>query len=189
MNMTAGKTTPGCFRPAHVTHRPGDHVVWTGEEAKRPAVVQSVNAAERIASVLLTDTRTIESLSVLELDPHGTSDLAAIVPHSTSEGLGVRRGDFVFIHRPGTTNGFEKPCVPRIGELEAWVREGPALDGQLTGWRKEMADIGTSIAARRVSEEVQECQIKLPTLGCGDFLWLGEVTNVKRPFILLPHCR
>lgn len=145
---------------------------------KRPAVVQSVNAAERTAVILLADTGAKELASVLELDPNGSSDSAAVIPQSASEGLGVRRGDFVFIHREGTTNGFEKPSVPKIGELEAWVREGPAVEGHLTGWRKEMADIGANIAKQRASEVIEKTQISHPIIGSGSPSWIGEVTDV-----------
>lgn len=147
---------------------------------KRHAIVQSVNAGDRTALILLTDTGKVELAPLLELDPHGTSEPLAVGPQSVPEGLGVRRGDFVFIHRSGTTNGLENPAVPRIGELEAWVSEGPVPDGQLLGWRKEMADIGADLAARCqcIPEGELECQISRPTLGTGCLSWLGEVTDV-----------
>ncbi|KAG5653348.1 hypothetical protein H0H81_000970 [Sphagnurus paluster] len=158
---------------------PGDHVVWKGDDRKRPAVVQSVNATDRTAEILLLDTGLVELASVLELDPHGTADLAAVIPQSASEGLGVRRGDFVFIHPEGTTNGFEKPAVPKIGEVEAWVREGPVVEGHLAGWRKEMADIGANIATRRTAGGGQETEISHPNTGSGAIAWVGEVTNLN----------
>ncbi|KAG6911555.1 hypothetical protein DXG01_011857 [Tephrocybe rancida] len=159
---------------------PGDHVVWKGEDLKRPAIVQSVNASDRTARILLPDTGTIELASVLELDPHGTSDMGAVYAQSASEGLGVCRGDFVFIHPIGATNGFEKPAVPRIGEVEPWVRENPIVEGQLGGWRKEMADIGGAVAARRASEGIQETpSMNHPLQWSGDFAWLGEVTDLN----------
>ncbi|EEB96788.1 hypothetical protein MPER_04016, partial [Moniliophthora perniciosa FA553] len=96
---------------------PGDHVLWSSEGVKRPAVVQAVDAVQRTATLLFNDTGKVEMVSLLELDPHGTSDTDPMA-QLNFEGLGVRRGDFVFIHREGTTNGFEKPRVPRIGELE-----------------------------------------------------------------------
>lgn len=97
-------------------------------------MVQSTNAQQRTASVTwyhpflplsasLTAGET-EVVSVLELDPHGPSG---------AESFGVRRGDFVFLHRPGTTNGAELPAVPRIGELEEWVREPPPMAAQPHG--------------------------------------------------------
>jgi ubiquitin-conjugating enzyme E2 O len=104
--------------------------------------------------------------------------LAAVIPQSASEGLGVRRGDFVFIHREGTTNGFQKPSVPRIGELETWVRECPVIDGQLVGWRKEMSEIGGNIARRAESNSIKESQLSLLVPGSGCLPWLGEVTGV-----------
>jgi ubiquitin-conjugating enzyme E2 O len=157
--------------------RPGDHVVWKGEDVKQPAIVQHVNATDRTAIIFLPENGSMQLASVLELDPHGSSDLAAVIPQSASEGLGVRRGDFVFIHRDGTTNGFEIPFVPRIGELEPWVREGPFREGRLAGWRKEMSDIGANLAATR-GEEYKGSQIRQPSK-TGGLLWIGEVTNVR----------
>jgi ubiquitin-conjugating enzyme E2 O len=127
--------------------------------------------------VLLPDTGLVELVSVLELSPHGTSDLA-VIPQSASEGLGVSRGDFVFIHREGSTNGYQKPSVPRIGELEAWIRECPIVDGQFVGWRKEISEIGGDIARRRESDGIKESQLSLPIPGSGCFSWFGEVTGV-----------
>lgn len=160
--------------------RPGDHVIWKSEDQKRPAVVQKVNAAERTAIVLFTDSGKLELVSVLELDPHGTSsDSVAMIPQSTSDGLGVRRGDFVFIHLEGTTNGFEKPRVPRIGELEEWVREGPFVDGHFVGWRKELSELGLNVAARRIPGSDLKTLIKRPSPKDGSLLWIGEVTSVS----------
>lgn len=142
-------------------------------------MVQKVNAAERTAIILFSETGKQELASVLELDPHGTSsDSTLMIPQSTSDGLGVRRGDFVFIHPEGTTNGFEKPRVPRIGELEAWVREGPFVDGHFVGWRKELSELGRTVAARRIPGSDLQTLMKRPTPGGCNFLWIGEVTSV-----------
>ena len=84
------------FKDADVHVRPGDHVIWKTEDQKRAAIVQSVNAVDRTAQVYCKDTGTTELASLLELDPHGTGDWSAIAP---TDGLGVRRGDFVFIHK------------------------------------------------------------------------------------------
>ncbi|KAG8728667.1 hypothetical protein FRC12_021584, partial [Ceratobasidium sp. 428] len=101
---------------------PGDFVRWKGEDETRVAVVQSTDAKQRTARVMWYDPTSsspqTEVVSVLELDPHGPSG---------AESFGVRRGDFVFLHRPGTTNGAQLPAVPRIGELEDWVREPPPM--------------------------------------------------------------
>lgn len=102
---------------------PGDFVRWKNEDETRVAVVQSTHAQNRTARVMWYDpaspnTPQHEVVSVLELDPHGPSG---------AESFGVRRGDFVFLHRPGTTNGAQLPAVPRIGELEDWVREPPPM--------------------------------------------------------------
>ncbi|KAH9082216.1 hypothetical protein EDB83DRAFT_2503321 [Lactarius deliciosus] len=159
---------------------PGDHVLWKGEDEKRVAVVQSVNAVDRTATIRFGDTGAIELASVLELDPHGTNDWSAVAPTSF-DGLGVRRGDFVFIHREGTTNGLEKPKVPRIGEVEPWVREAPIVhaDGHYGGWRKTMADIGMNIAHRRESDHIVEGRIRKPGPDNTSLNWFGEVSNVR----------
>ncbi|KAN0135671.1 ubiquitin-conjugating enzyme3 like-protein [Lactarius tabidus] len=158
---------------------PGDHVLWKGEDEKRVAVVQSVNAVDRTATIRFGDTGAIELASVLELDPHGTNDWSAVAP-TTFDGLGVRRGDFVFIHREGTTNGLEKPKVPRIGEVEPWVREPPIVhaDGHYGGWRKTMADIGMNIAHRREPDHIVEGRIRKPGPDNTSLNWFGEVSNL-----------
>ncbi|KAF8203179.1 hypothetical protein BJ912DRAFT_943109 [Pholiota molesta] len=153
---------------------PGDHVVWKNEEGVSPAIVQSVNATDRTALILLPDTGTIELAPLLELDPHGNHENDANTVHNY-DGFGVRRGDFVFIHKPGTSNGLERPKVPRIGEIEAWVREN-SLDGMgLTGWRKEMHHIGYNVAADSPAAQL----IKRPVNGDGKLSWCGEVTGVN----------
>lgn len=142
-----------------------------------------MNANERVASIRYIDNGSTELISVLELDPHGTSTLATVMPHTHLNSLGVRRGDFVFIHREGSTNGVEKPRVPRIGEVEAWVRENPMTpEGILVGWRREMADIGSNLAA---TQGAKDHVIKRPFKGDDSLSWCGEVTNVS-PFTMVP---
>lgn len=164
--------------------RPGDHVIWKGEDIKHPVIVQSVNAVERTARIFFPNTGEIELASVLDLDPHGTSDLTPGNP-SPSDGLGVRRGDFVFIHPEGSTNGFEKPRVPRIGELQSWVRDLTSLERQLAEWRKIMVNVGADIATRRETTGDEEGHIKLPMPGDSNASWIGEVTNVYRLYQLV----
>ncbi|TFY70916.1 hypothetical protein EVG20_g2080 [Dentipellis fragilis] len=159
---------------------PGDHVIWKGEDTKRAAVVQSVDSAQRTALIRYGDTGTTELASLLELDPHGTSDWSAVEP-VTFDGLGVRRGDFVFIHSPGSTNGLEKPRVPRIGEVEAWVREPPTVgaNGQYGGWRKTISDIGMDIAQRREQDSIAEGKIRRPDKKDNSLNWFGEVSELR----------
>jgi hypothetical protein len=64
---------------------------------------------------------------LLELDPHGTYDLVTSDLTPSPEELGVHRGEFVFIHVEGTTNGSVMPRVPKIGELESWIQDVPSL--------------------------------------------------------------
>ncbi|KAK1228645.1 hypothetical protein PQX77_008239 [Marasmius sp. AFHP31] len=153
---------------------PGDHVLWNSEGVKRSAVVQTVDAIQRTATVLFNDTGKIELVSLLELDPHGTSDTDPYAQYNL-DGLGVRRGDFVFVHREGSTNGFESPRVPKIGELEAWVRENPFSSGQLTGWRKEMSELGAEIANRRSTDGSEEGHMLQPDEKLD---WIGEVSDL-----------
>lgn len=124
------------------------------------------------------DTASTELAPLLELDPHGSSDNDAN-NLQTSDGFGVRRGDFVFIHRAGTTNGLEKPKVPRIGELEVWVRENPFTEISASGWRKDLYDTGIHVATLRGNGELNETLISRPVEGDGQLCWCGEVTGVS----------
>lgn len=190
MNTIAGKDYFVCFYASDLqtTHRPGDHVIWKSEDQQRAAVVQSVNARERVASIRYLDTGSIELASALELDTHGTSELSNALPQSHLSSLGVRRADFVFIHQEGDTNGLEKPRVPKIGEVEAWVREVPvSTEGQLSGWRLEMTEVGSAIATSRRSGQPATALVRRPLKDDTSVLWCGEVTGVNnfRPSFLL----
>lgn len=184
--MIAGTSSPTLFYLYLPCFRPGDFVRWKGEDETRVAVVQSTNAQQRTARVTWYDPFSplstnpsagkTEVVSVLELDPHGPSG---------AESFGVRRGDFVFLHRPGTTNGADLPAVPRIGELEEWVREPPpmgahthGMEGESpkephfhthagtkvsydvslseAGWRGEMAQLGMRLAEESAVKGLQE---------------------------------
>lgn len=124
--------------------RPGDHVLWKFEDEQRIGVVQHANAQQRTAAVRwykATDTSEVaaeqpEVVSVLELDPHGHSSDQAGDNGGSTEMFGVRRGEFVFIHNENESNGLELPRVPKIGEVEPWVREASGYDeNDLQGWR------------------------------------------------------
>ena len=148
--------------------------MWKNEDEKQAAVVQSINAQERTAVLLLADGRK-QVVPVLELDTHGNE---AIIGDPQS-GYGVRRGDLVFIHRENATNGCDKQLVPSIGELEAWVHE-PVVDeqGEVDGWQKEMNDIGQKIALSRGKEPFEEGQIATTRID-GSLNWFGEVAHVR----------
>jgi ubiquitin-conjugating enzyme E2 O len=158
------------------------------EDSKRVAVVQSVNSADRTAVIRHRDQVTTELVSVLELDPHGTSTIDASQQEDQLDSFGVRRGDFVFVHREGSTNGAELPRVPKIGELEAWVREMPTIEEKpdgtsvLSGWRGELHNIGQAIAkARGTPESVGrglDGQVRHMTAADG-IDWFGEVIDVS----------
>ncbi|KAF8560221.1 hypothetical protein OG21DRAFT_1452058 [Imleria badia] len=156
---------------------PGDHVLWKNEDQERVAIVQSVNSTDRVAVIRCVDTGALETVSVLELDPNGTGDTSPDALHG--HGFGVRRGDSVFIHPVGTTNGFAPPRVPKIGEIEEWVREPPVrADGELCGWRRSMADLGALIAANRNTQRLYLYDVSLPSADDNSFTWFGEVTEL-----------
>jgi ubiquitin-conjugating enzyme E2 O len=156
--------------------RPGDHVIWKSEGSERPAVVQYVNATERTASIMYTDSHEKEIVSVLELDSHGTGGWD--VSGAFQEGLGVRLGDFVFIHPPGKSNGASRLRVPCIGEFEPWVREPPTDEsGHLVGWREDLNEIGSTIAQRSPNERTYKGKVKTVQPGDRSFNWFGEVTK------------
>jgi ubiquitin-conjugating enzyme E2 O len=152
---------------------PGDYVMWKGEGVKRVAVVQSVDALQRTAEVLWLDPQPNESskemVSLLELDPHGIST-APMGPHN--ETFGVRRGNFVFIHPEGTTNGAELPIVPRIGEREDWTRGLPSPSN--AALRAEMAKFG-----REYMNENGTIDAYVEDIVDRDISWFGEVVDLK----------
>ncbi|CAK5280472.1 unnamed protein product [Mycena citricolor] len=157
---------------------PGDWALWNREDENQAVIIQAVNP-DRTVSVLVPETGKTELISALELDPHGVSDAAAM-HDSPSDGLGVRRGDFLFIHAEGGTNGSRAAArVPRIGEVEAWVRDVPVVNEQLVGFRKEMSEIGESIARRRQLENIAEQPILRPLGSDESLFWLGEVSDIN----------
>ena len=111
--------------------RPGDHILWKTDGKNRTAVVQVVHPSQRVAILKLTDVPEsaleTQMASLLELDPHGSHDITGDDPAPSPDELGVHRGEFVFIHKEGTTNGSIIPRVPKIGELESWIQEVPSL--------------------------------------------------------------
>jgi ubiquitin-conjugating enzyme E2 O len=145
-----------------------------------------VDASQRMASVLFTDHHSIEVVSLLELDVNGTADNDVLLS-AAMDGLGVHRGDLVFIHGDATTNGFAPPRVPKIGEIEGWVHEQPCDSSHLPlGWRKEMSDLGIKIASERGSSVPYEYEGR-PRLAHevndGSLLWIGEVTDVNTQYL------
>ncbi|KAJ8702413.1 hypothetical protein PTI98_001127 [Pleurotus ostreatus] len=154
---------------------PGDYVVWKGEGQERPVVVQKVNPAERTAMVLFTDTNSTELVSLLELDPQGSTDPEVF---GTSDEYGVGQGDIVFIHPEGQTNGHVPPHVPRLGVLEPWAMEAPVYDEHASnlGWRKEMCTIGSSLVTPR--KITPPALMKDSKESNGSLNWLGHVTSL-----------
>ncbi|KAJ7021382.1 hypothetical protein C8F04DRAFT_930556, partial [Mycena alexandri] len=87
------------------------------ESGRQKASCSNV-VAQGTVSVLIPETGKIELASVLELDPHGTSDTFAML-EAPSDGLSVWRGDFLFVRPEGKTNGSPVVTrVPRVGEVE-----------------------------------------------------------------------
>ncbi|EPQ60517.1 hypothetical protein GLOTRDRAFT_135189 [Gloeophyllum trabeum ATCC 11539] len=161
---------------------PGDAVFHKTEDGTRAAIVQRVNPAERTAVVRYFDAPPADAreelVSVLELDTRGSNDWSATIP-TPPDGLGVHRGDIVFIHRAGTTNGIPKPRVPRIGELESWVRDMPVDSrGLVDGWRREMAVIGADIAQKRGTHGYEEGSVRRPSKDDSSLNWFGEVSDL-----------
>lgn len=156
--------------------RPGDHVLWKSDQGALPAIVQSVNAADRTSLILFPDTGKTELAPLLELDTVGNAEHAADL---NPEAFGVQRGDIVFINAPGSVSSTKKPHVPRIGEIEPWVHDEAYNTGDLTGWRKEMCEIGSSIAIKRNIEQFIEKPVQLPAKNSGDLTWIGEVYAVR----------
>jgi ubiquitin-conjugating enzyme E2 O len=161
--------------------RPGEYAIWKAEGVATNVIVQSVNAAERTANALVVDTGAIEFVSLLELD-RGESDPLGHAPNLTDT-LGVNRNDLVLIHRPGTTNGCAKSRVPRIGEIEPWLREVPA-NGHCSAWRREMAELGAQVSKSR-GASVEPLSCKRPTPEDDSFHWFGEVITVSAGFTLV----
>lgn len=146
------------------------------EGEDRAAVVQTVDAPQRIAHLLLQDNNKIERASILELQTYGTGLNG---PESAvHETIGVHIGDFIFVHKPGTTNGSYGAKVPRIGEIEPWVHEHREFDNP-EGWRRQMHDIGCNIASQRGSGGSMDRPLRLPVRGSGELSWCGEVTAVS----------
>ncbi|KXN83875.1 putative ubiquitin-conjugating enzyme E2 23 [Leucoagaricus sp. SymC.cos] len=156
---------------------PGDYAVWKAEGVSNNVIVQSVNAVDRTANVLLLDTGAIELVSLLELD-RGDTDPQMAHAQNVTDTLGVQRGDLVLVHRPGTTNGCAKLRVPRIGELEPWLREVPENGHQLT-WRRQMAELGAEVTKSR-GPSVQPLEFQKITPGDEKYLWFGEVTMLNK---------
>ncbi|WVF65350.1 hypothetical protein IAT40_000076 [Kwoniella sp. CBS 6097] len=89
---------------------PGEHLIWRGEnDERRHAVTQSFNPHQRVAELLLPDTREKQLVPVLELDPGGRNGLAA---------YGVGFGQQVLLCEK---NGSTPPEVPVLGQAETPV--------------------------------------------------------------------
>lgn len=179
-NLTAGNSisfTPWLSR-LFIDNRPGDYIFWKGDEERSKAigVVQCVSAEERIANVRWEGDDVTEKVPLLELDPHGLGFTEAT---GGPETFGIHRGEFVLIHREGTTNSATLPIVPRIGEMEAWVGESLPMyieDPQPTGWRSNMAKFGMDVLATGTAKQPLPRPDGAPRT---EIRWFGQVVDVS----------
>ncbi|CAK9781769.1 hypothetical protein CC85DRAFT_267536 [Cutaneotrichosporon oleaginosum] len=136
---------------------PGEALVWRSDTGvRRPAVVQTYNPKQRIAEVLLLDTKEKETVSVLELDTGGFGRV----------NYGVALGQFVLLCED---NGAELPEVPSLGQVE------PAEDGR-QGFKTILASLGVTLRGGP-----GQLSGYLPTLPQGDpnsITWWGEVVDM-----------
>ncbi|KAF8338031.1 uncharacterized protein EI90DRAFT_3118487 [Cantharellus anzutake] len=152
---------------------PGDFVSAKSDGEPRAAVVQSVDAEDRTARVRWYPPKAKEEsiavVSMFEINPEGS--VSSDLPQS----YGVRRGDIVFLHARDSTNGCDVPRVPKIGELEQWVRHPNA------SWRQEMMEIGSS--APRWYDPPSRTATELPVVGVAankdGTHWVGEVVDLR----------
>lgn len=139
--MTVGRSVSSpSLQKVDVNSRPGDYVLWKNDEGQKVSIVQQVSAKERVATIRCVDDGGTEEASVLELDPHGMSFNGG---NNGLDAFGLRRGEYVLLHRPEADNGVVPPQVPRIGELESWVNEMPTRSpsGNVEGWRGQLTNM------------------------------------------------
>lgn len=174
---------------------PGDHVLWKADGKSRTAVVQVVQPSQRVAILKLTDgapsSPENEMASLLELDPHGTHDTAANDPTPPPDEFGVHRGEFVFIHREGTTNGSVMPRVPKIGELESWVQDVPSLHTmQPGGFTDVIYAEGLKIVTTEENWRDSSATFAPTTIPVKPVYWFGYVSDLctnGQIEVTLPH--
>ncbi len=133
--------------------RPGEHLVWRGDDGeRRPAVVQSFNPHQRVADLLFMDSNEKQTVSVLELDPGG----------SGRTNFGVGYGQQVLLC---TDNGAPLPEVPSLGQFETPIDN--------IWWRDTLAKL-----AERYAENVDRFEECLPEGKREDIKWWGEVVQL-----------
>ena len=122
----------------------------------------------------------IQMASLLELDPHGTYDITTSDPTLSPEELGVHRGEFVFIHEEGTTNGSVMPRVPKIGELESWIQDVPSLyTMQPGGFTDVVYAEGLKIIMTRENLGDRRSTFVPAGVPTRPVLWFGYVSDVS----------
>lgn len=154
------------------------------DDITNSVVVQSVNAAERTAIVLLVDNGTKELVSLLELDRSGTDPFTS--DHTPmADTLGVDISDLVLIHKPGKTNGCADSRVAEIGEIESWLREPDVLHDGLShtlAWRREMSELGVELAKTESFCGFDNLNFYNVAPGDERYLWFGEVIGASQFF-------
>jgi hypothetical protein len=162
MNMNAGEPVLSLSHTlSYCRDRPGDFVLWKHDGERKVAIVQSVSAKERVASVRWFGTDIIEDVSVLELDPHGISYADS---NNVLQSFGVRRGDCVLIHKDGSERVTKVPLIPRIGELELWVHEIPSRtpDGTVEGWRGDLTKLAVKTLGFDWTKAEEGAHVSIP---------------------------
>jgi len=133
---------------------PGEHLIWRGDNGeRRPAVVQTFNAHQRVADLLFTDTNETGTVSVLELDPGGAG--------KAHYGVGV--GQTVLLCDDNHT---PSPEVPTLGRFET------QMDQMV--WRDEMAK-----KAEEYAMSSPPLESKPPQGDRNKIDWFGEVVNLS----------
>lgn len=139
------------------------------DDGDKAAVVQSVNAVDRTASLQLYD-------GMREVVPLFELTCPSLNPASL-DSIGVHRGDYVLIHPPDSTNGAPPPKVPRVGELEEWTYEPYTPDGQPFQWHKEFEMISKQYFEKHGDTACPQYNLQT-RMSNNSLNWCGEVQNV-----------
>ncbi|GMK56130.1 hypothetical protein CspeluHIS016_0211860 [Cutaneotrichosporon spelunceum] len=133
---------------------PGETLVWCSDTGdRRPAVVQMYNPKQRIAEVLLLDTKEKETVSVLELDTGGFGRV----------NYGVGLGQIVLFCED---NGADVPEVPSLGQVD------PPDDGR-EGFKAVLQRLGLEHGG-----SPDQLSSSLPKGDPNIVKWWGEVADM-----------
>lgn len=133
---------------------PGEALVWRNDTGERkPAVVQAYHPRQRIADILLLDTKEKETVSVLELDTGGFGRV----------NYGVGLGQTVLLCED---NASPMPEVPSLGQVD------PPEDGR-EGFRAELQRLGV-----QQGSAPDAFGSALPLGDTSKITWWGEVIDL-----------